>query len=209
MPDDASPQFDDFAADIALVQGLPAVPRILSVCLSASEMGIVAVARVTEGRWIACAVLDRIGFGLGPGGELPIDTTLCGVVRDTRHPIVIEHASREAEWCDHPTPRALGYESHVSVPIVLSGGEVWGTLVAIDPRPLPVRAPDTIATFTLFSELLAVQIAAARRLGAAQADLDRERHDSVLREEFIGVLAHEVCLVVGGQAVAADHGAKR
>ncbi len=183
---------DDLSADVALVQRLPAVPRILSVCLRASGMGVVAVARVTKARWVACAVLDRMDFGLPVGGELPVDTTLCGEVRDARQPIVIEHASREAEWCGHPTPEAYGYESHVSVPIVLPGGEFWGTLVAIDPKPLPVRAPDTVATFTLFAELLGLQIDAERRLEASQAELEEARSEAATRERFIAVLGHDL-----------------
>jgi hypothetical protein len=186
------PTADDHGADVALVQRLAAVPRILSVCLRASGMGVVAVARVTAGRWVACAVLDRMGFGLPVGGELPVDTTLCGQVRDERRPIVIEHASREAEWCEHPTPRTYGYESHVSVPILLPDGAFWGTLVAIDPKPLPVRAPDTVATFTLFAELLALQIDAERRLEASRAALEEARNEAAMRERFIAVLGHDL-----------------
>jgi signal transduction histidine kinase len=182
----------ELAADVALVQGLPAVPRILSVCLRASGMGVVAVARVTPEAWVACAVLDRMGFGLLPGGELPVSTTLCREVQATGRPVVIEHASREPLWCDHATPRTYGYESHVSVPIVLPDGAIWGTLVAIDPHPLPVRAPDTVATFSLFAELLGHQIEAERRLGESQALLDGARAEAALREQFIAVLGHDL-----------------
>jgi hypothetical protein len=40
-------------------------------------MGLSAVARVTAGTWTACAVQDNIGFGLTPGGQLELKTTLC------------------------------------------------------------------------------------------------------------------------------------
>jgi hypothetical protein len=36
-------------------------------------MGFAAVARVTEDRWVACAVKDDIAFGLKPGGELDLE----------------------------------------------------------------------------------------------------------------------------------------
>jgi signal transduction histidine kinase len=183
---------DGLTGDIEIVQRLAAVPKILSVCLSASGMGIVAIARVTADRWIACAVLDRMGFGLPPGGELPVETTLCGQVRDAREPIVIEHASQEAQWCDHGTPRTYGYESHMSVPIVLPDGTFFGTIVAIDPKPLPVRAPDTLATFTLFADLLAFEIDAERRLAASRALLEDARREAELRERFIAVLGHDL-----------------
>jgi len=182
----------DPSDDVALVQRLGAVPRILSVCLRASGMSVVAIARVTADRWVACAVLDRMGFGLVPGSELPVETTLCGKVRDSRRPIVIEHASRDAEWCDHPTPRAYGYESHVSVPITLPDGAVFGTLVAIDPKPLPVGAPDTVATFTLFAELLGYEIDAERRLMASEVVIEGIREESDAREQFIAVLGHDL-----------------
>lgn len=182
----------DIATDVDLIQRIAVVPRILSVCLTASGMGVVAIARVTPDRWTACAVLDRMAFGLVPGSELPVNTTLCGQVRDSHVPIVIEHASREAEWCDHETPRTYGYESHISVPIILPDGSLFGTLVAIDPKPLPVRAPDTVATFALFAELLGVHIDAQQRLDASEGLLAGEREDAALREQFIAVLGHDL-----------------
>jgi hypothetical protein len=38
-------------------------------------LGFAAVARVTDQRWIACAVRDEISFGLQPGGALKVATT--------------------------------------------------------------------------------------------------------------------------------------
>jgi hypothetical protein len=37
------------------------------------------VARVTERRWVCCAVRDEIEFGLVPGGVLEVETTLRSV----------------------------------------------------------------------------------------------------------------------------------
>lgn len=59
-----------FQQDIERVQGISAVPAILDVALRMTGMGFAAVARVTEDRWIACQVLDNVGFGLKPGSEL-------------------------------------------------------------------------------------------------------------------------------------------
>ena len=46
--------------------------------------GFAAVARVTEGRWVACSVLDRIAFGLKLGEELIFGTTICNEIRQSR-----------------------------------------------------------------------------------------------------------------------------
>src|SRR5215217_3823818 len=73
----ASVQDDPLGDAVATVARIDAVPSILEVCCRITGMGFAAVARVTEDRWIACAVRDEIAFGLGVGGELPVRTTLC------------------------------------------------------------------------------------------------------------------------------------
>src|SRR5690349_18672425 len=50
---------DAFAQDLAAVAGLDVVPRILEVVCRTTGMGFAAVARVTDERWIACAVRDE------------------------------------------------------------------------------------------------------------------------------------------------------
>ena len=70
-------QLHDFQADIQAVGRIDAVPTILDVVCRATGMGFAAVARVTEDRWVACSVLDNIDFGLLPGSELKVETTIC------------------------------------------------------------------------------------------------------------------------------------
>ena len=70
-----------FQSDIDAIQRIDAVPRILSVVCRTTGMGFAAVARVTEQRWICCAVRDEIEFGLKPGGELKVETTICHEIR--------------------------------------------------------------------------------------------------------------------------------
>jgi hypothetical protein len=55
-------------------------------------MGCAAVARVTQDRWVACAVRDEISFGLAPGGELDVKTTICDEIRDSGQAVVIDFA---------------------------------------------------------------------------------------------------------------------
>jgi len=76
------------------IQRIPAVPTILDVVCRATGMGFAAVARVTNDRWIACQVLDNIDFGLPPGGELNVETTLCHEVREHRGVIAIDNVPR-------------------------------------------------------------------------------------------------------------------
>ncbi len=59
-----------FQTDIDAIQRISAVPRILEVVCRTTGMRFAAVARITDDRWICCAVRDNLEFGLNPGDEL-------------------------------------------------------------------------------------------------------------------------------------------
>jgi len=85
-----------------------------------------------------------------------------------------------------------GFQSYISVPILLPGGSFFGTLCAIDPRPARLDAPEIVGMFTLFAEPIAAHLGAMDRMEAAEASLLGERRTAALREEFIAVLGHDL-----------------
>jgi signal transduction histidine kinase len=175
----------EFQADVAAIQKIDAVPRILDVACRVTGMGFAAVARVTEDRWICCSARDQIAFGLSPGGELKIETTLCNEIRGHGEPIIIDHVAQDAAWRAHPTPAMYGFQSYISMPIRLEDGTFWGTLCAIDPQPRRVNTPETIEMFRLFAELIATHLDAVQRY-------ETERKIAERREQFIAVLGHDL-----------------
>ena len=122
-----------------------AIRAILNEVCQLTQMGFAAVARVTDQRWIAAQVLDRIEFGLNPGDELEIKTTICNDIREHGQAVVIDHVAGNPEWRTHPIPALYGFESYASLPITLDDGSFYGTLCAIDPKPRTVSAPATVA----------------------------------------------------------------
>jgi signal transduction histidine kinase len=183
---------DDFQADIAAVNRIEAVPTILEVVCRITGMGFAAVARVTEDRWIACSVRDEFAFGLQPGGELKVETTICQEIRQNREFVIINHVAEDEAYCGHPAPAMYGFQSYISMPIILPNGTFFGTLCAIDPKPAKVKTPETIGMFKLFAELIAFHLDASDRLASSEANLLDERKTSELREQFIAVLGHDV-----------------
>ena len=167
-------------------------------------MGFAAVARVTDGAWTACAVRDTIGFGLKPGGQLDVHTTLCKEARAARRPVAFDHASEDATYRDHHTPRIYSIESYVSVPIVLSNGDYFGNLCAIDPKPVQVSDATVVASFEAFAQLIATELDRGRREEAVEAELMSERASSVLREQFIAVLGHDLRSPLAAVAASAE-----
>ena len=183
---------EDLEADILLVGRVASVPSILEVVCRTTGMGFAAVARVTPERWIACGVRDEIDFGLKPGGELKVETTICHEIRDSGEPVVIDNVADDPAFCTHHTPAMYGFQSYISMPIVLKDGSFFGTLCAIDPRPARLNTPETVGMFRLFAELIAVHIDASRQLVTTEAVLSDERRASELREQFIAVLGHDL-----------------
>jgi len=126
---------DDFAAQVAAQGDNEDIRAILAEVCAITQMGFAAVARVTEDRWIACQVDDRIDFGMTPGGELEVRRTICNDIRQSGQHVVIDHVDASEEWRTHPTPIFYGFKSYVSIPIMLDDGSFYGTLCAIDPLP--------------------------------------------------------------------------
>ncbi len=180
------------AEDIAAIGRIEAVPRLLKVLCETTGMGFAAVARVTDDTWVACAVEDRVAFGLEPGGELPLTSTLCHDVRCTDAAIFIDHASQDPVFRTHHTPKIYQIESYASVPIKLPNGDYFGNLCAIDARPHKLREPKTIGMFELFAQPIALQLESDRQREHVETLLMDERAASELREQFIAVLGHDL-----------------
>ncbi|RYF26518.1 MAG: GAF domain-containing sensor histidine kinase [Flavobacteriales bacterium] len=182
----------NFQEDIQNIAQIPAVANILEVICSATGMGFAAVARVTPNRWIACAVNDKINFGLGIGGELKVETTICHEIREHRKVVAIDHVAEDGIYKNHPTPAMYGLQSYISMPITLKNGELFGTLCAIDPKPAFVNNEKTIQMFSLFAELIAFHLDSLQQLSRTELRLGREQQNAELREQFIAMLGHDL-----------------
>jgi signal transduction histidine kinase len=160
---------DSLAADVAYLEGVEAVSTLLDVVCRMTGMGFAAVARVTEDRWICCQVKDSISFGLRPGDELKVETTICHEVRRAHKAVFIDHVDQDDAYRLHATPALYGFQSYVSVPITLKDGSFFGTLCAIDPNPHTVSKPETVAMFEVFANVIAFHLNSAARMEASVA----------------------------------------
>lgn len=154
---------DPRLADVAALLQLPALPALLELASRLTGMRFVAVARVTDERWTACAVHDLLGFGLQPGQDLVLETTICDEIRQHQRTVQFDHASAHPVFSTHPTPAMYGFESYLSVPMFRRDGSLFGTLCALDPRPSQLDAL-SVKCF----EVLAAWIGAQMELDDAQ-----------------------------------------
>jgi signal transduction histidine kinase len=179
-------------ADIEAISKIPAIAHILEIVCRTTGMGFSAVARVTSDRWIACAIHDEINFGLGIGGELKLETTICNEIRQHKQAVVIDHVAEDPEFAGHHTPLMYGFQSYISVPITLKNGDFFGTLCAIDPRPAKLKNPTITGMFTMFADLIAFHLDALDQLARAEEELKKEQEIAVLRDQFIAILGHDL-----------------
>jgi signal transduction histidine kinase len=180
--------------DVARIGRISAVPAILQVISETTGMGFVAVARVTDTTWTACAVLDRLDFGLKPGGELDLTTTICHEIHTSRlrEPVIIDCVNDDEYYRTHHTPRLYKFQSYLAFPVFLPDGSFFGTICALDPKPAQLKNTSIESMMTAFARLLAIQIEAEENLEQVRADLQAEREVSEWREQFIAVLGHDL-----------------
>ena len=155
-------------------------------------MGFAAIARVTEDKWITCASKDKISFGLKPGDELKVETTLCSQVRRENEAVYIDNVATSDTYAKHPTPAMYGFGSYISVPVYKKDGSFFGTLCAIDKEPAKVDNEEVKGMFQLYAELISFHLEAIEEKERAVAELNEEQHIAELREQFIAILGHDL-----------------
>lgn len=190
--------------DVAEIGRIEAVPRILETVAHITGSRFTAIARVTETTWTACATLDTLGFGLVPGGQLVLETTICDEIRQSSTSVVFARASTHPLYSKHHTPRIYGLESYASVPIHRPDGSFFGTLCAIDSSPGNFDEAHVRRSMELLAELVGNYLDKEDRLQEAETALSDAQRDSDLRDQFIAVLGHDLRGPLQAISVAAD-----
>ncbi|HDS1679226.1 TPA: GAF domain-containing sensor histidine kinase [Pseudomonas putida] len=198
------PYPSDFSLDISTIAKIEAVPLILNMVKHITGMRFAAIARVTEKKWVACAVDDSIDFGLLPGGELVLETTICHEIRQHRQPVLFKYASEHPVYSTHHTPQTYGLESYVSIPITRTNGDFFGTLCAIDEVPAHFDEDAVCKTLTLFAQLIAVQLDVVAELETKAIELADAAETGIFREQFIAVLGHDLRSPLSAIRMSAD-----
>lgn len=188
---------EDLRRRVDEIEAISAVPKILETVAAMTGLRFVCIAHVTDDSWTACAVLDKLDFGLTPGAQLDVTTTLCEEVRDCGRAVIIDSVQESDRYRDHHTPRIYGFQSYFSIPIFRTDGSYFGTLCGLDPEPARLTDNVTVSTMHLFAELVSKQLDADNKLVAVQEDLSRERETAELREQFIAVLGHDLRTPLG------------
>lgn len=190
---------------VELLRSLDSVATLLRVVCDLSGLRVATVAEVTEDRWVACAVHDRMDFGLLPGAELELESTLCNHVRSSHESVIIADVERSLTYCDHPAPRLYGWKSYVSVPIFRPNGTFFGTLCALDSQPQPQLEQRPVAAVmegyaTLIGELILQEERRRDETPGPRSDADLQ----ALREQLLVLFDQDLRVHLQSLALTAE-----
>ena len=171
--------------DVYAIENIPIISSLLDVICHTTNMGFAAVARVTDKKWVACSIKDTIGVDVQPGGELPLETTICNEIRQSGHAVIIDNVAEDPCFASHHTPALYGFQSYISVPIIKRNGEFFGTLCAIDPKPNKLNTPEITGMFTMFAELIAFHLSSMDDIAGSAIKMiaERELHKKIEHSE--------------------------
>jgi EAL domain-containing protein (putative c-di-GMP-specific phosphodiesterase class I) len=104
-----------------------------------------------------------------------LEDTYCQRVVDGRLPHLMTDAGENPEAAALPVTRALPIGAHLSVPITLPDGRLYGTLCAFSADPMPGLSQQDLGALRLLSTLLASSLGAGstarEELAAARAEI--------------------------------------
>ncbi|MCY1030320.1 GAF domain-containing sensor histidine kinase [Corallococcus sp. BB11-1] len=178
-------------ADVEAVGRIEAVKTVLRVLTQMTGLRLAVVARVTPESWTCCAVLDQMGFGLRAGDTLVVSTTFCNTVRGMATPLLVNHASKDPRFKDHPAPKMYGIESYVAVPLYRRSGEFFGVMCALDAKPADLTE-DKLEIFRHLGDLVGHQLEQEEVLNDRDTQLLSAREASLLREQLMGIVSHDL-----------------
>lgn len=92
---------------------------------------------------------------IGPGDSDPLDDSFCMRVADGRLPELMTDATQNAEALTLPVTLALPVGAHLSVPIRLADGRVFGTICCFSRRPDESLREHDLATLRVMADVMA------------------------------------------------------
>jgi EAL domain-containing protein (putative c-di-GMP-specific phosphodiesterase class I) len=161
----------------------PTLARMLRAIRRHLGMDIAFISEFKDGRRVFRHVeTGETSFTLQPGQSDPLEESYCVRVVDGRLPELIPDACVNAEALKLAATRAVPVGAHVSVPIRLADGRVYGTFCCFSHTPDPTLTERDLHVMRVFADLAADQI----QQDIADQDARRlveQRIDAVLKSD--------------------------
>ncbi len=149
-----------------------------------------AVGRTTGDEWIAYAVADRKGFGIKEEMRFPLSEVYCGVVNETKKPLIINDATKSEEFKNHPDLLKYGVVSYLGVPIFI-GDDFFGILCTFSKSPHQYEENDLIL-FRLLSKRLEFEFIKEKYQNELRIAMMQAEAANKAKSDFLANMSHEL-----------------
>ncbi len=158
MNSEATPLADLISAPSQASIGTEAVDRVVHAIRDHLNMDVAFVSEFRKSDRIFRHVDARDRTPIKPGDAAPLEQGYCQRVVDGRLPQLMPDTQRIAAAMALPETQAIPIGAHLSVPIRLADGRVFGTLCCFSFAPDPSLGERDLKMIRVFAELLADQI---------------------------------------------------
>jgi signal transduction histidine kinase/DNA-binding NarL/FixJ family response regulator len=159
----APPPADKRLAALAAHAAVPfaslddAINGMLELLADLVGISLTMIHRLEGENLIVSHACDRIGLGITFPITIRRVDTFCDAVLENLTPMIVRDADADPRWSRLLGKKIVGTRSYISVPIVLSGGRVFGTLCAHDRRVLDLGQAE-IDAMRILARIIASQI---------------------------------------------------
>ena len=179
------------------------VQELLDLARRQLGAAIAFVGEWRDGVRVMRAVSSAVPVGVGRGATEPLEDTYCQRIVDGRLPRVIPDTAAEPEAVTLPVTAAVPIGSYVGVPVVLSDGQLYGTLCCLSPTPAPElseRDADFLAAIAAsMARVVEAELAARSERSALVARLD-----PVLRGSGVSIVYQPVVHLSDGRLAGVE-----
>jgi diguanylate cyclase (GGDEF)-like protein len=150
-------------------------------------MGLWMVTRVAGDEQIVLGAVQRgSGYPIQEGDAFRWSDTFCARMVAEEAPQCAPCVAEVAAYRAAPAARGMAIAAYVGIPLRTAGGELFGTLCAIDPLPHPELERGADALLTVVGRLLATVLERDLRL-AAEARRSEQAEAAAMLDELTGL----------------------
>lgn len=180
----------------------PSLPRMLQAIRKHMGMDVAFISQITGGRRYFREVDEgeAARIHLERGSSEPAQDSYCQRVVDGRLPELIPDACVNAEALTLAATRSVPVGAHLSVPIRLADGQVYGTFCCFSHAPDPTLTERDLNVMRVFADMVADQIQHDLDERAARRAVE-SRIEHVLHADGLRIVYQPIVDLASGRAV--------
>lgn len=159
----------------------PGVDRILRAVRSHLGMDVAFVANVTETHAVIRHCDTAVNAPISAGAAFPVDDGYCKRVLAGAIPQLINDAAEVPEVAELPCTKEMPIGAHLSVPLILSDGTVYGTFCCFSYEADRSLGERDVRMMRAFADLAAAEIEADLTLSSRETSIVKRIRDVIAR----------------------------